>query len=87
MRQSLLFLALFVLCAGCGDIAARQHKAEQARRQQVQKDLKELGERMHNEQSGESATDSTATDAAKSPSDSPPRNHARPSDRDSDTLP
>lgn len=65
MRRALLCISLVVLVAGCGDLAARQQRAEVARRQQVETDLKELGERMHNEQSDESATDSTATVEAK----------------------
>lgn len=54
MRRLLLCIVLSVLCVGCYDVPARQQRAEEARRQQTQKELKELGEKMHNEQSGES---------------------------------
>lgn len=60
MRRLLLCTVLLTLCAGCFDVAAHQQRKEDARRQQVRQDLKDLGEKMHNEQNGESATDSTA---------------------------
>jgi hypothetical protein len=65
MRRVLLCMCLLLLCAGCFDVAARQQRKEDAQRQQVQQDLKDLGEKLHNEQSGESAADSTATVDAK----------------------
>ena len=74
MRKSLIFTSLFVLGAGCDGTAARQHQAEQARRQQTVSDLREFGEAMHNDQGHESTTDSTATDAPENTSDSPTKN-------------
>jgi hypothetical protein len=59
MKRPLLCLACFVLAAGCFDTAARQQQAENARRQQVESDLKELGEQMHKEQDGTSQAGST----------------------------
>jgi len=74
MQKSLILTSLFVLCVGCNDIAGRQHQAEKARRQQTVNDLRELGQEMHNNQSSESAADSTATDASENTSDSPQNN-------------
>ena len=62
MRRQSNCLLLLVLCFGCND-AAQQHQAEQAQRDAVAKNLKQIGQAMHASQTTDSALDSVATDA------------------------
>ena len=75
MRKALLisltFTSAFMLCVGCNN-AARDHQAEQARREQVVKELKAIGKGMHEKQASESTTDSEVTNVPEKASDSPP---------------
>lgn len=57
MYKSSVLTSLLVLCVGCSDPAARQQRAEEARTQQTKDDLRELGQKMHNNPSNESADD------------------------------
>lgn len=61
MLKTMLLLCALSLCAGCSDQAARQHQADQDRRQQTADDLRTLGERMHNQQTDD-AQQADATD-------------------------
>jgi len=68
---SLTITSSILLCVGC-DTAARNHQAEQARREQVVNDLKAYGKAMHNKQGSASTTDSIKTNAPEKASDAPP---------------
>ncbi len=70
LAKGLLFFALF--CVGCGDINARQQRAEEARRQKTVNDLRAHGEAMHNTPSDTSAAKAEAADAPESTPDSSP---------------
>lgn len=74
MRLPLILTAVFVLCVGCTDVAGRQQRAEEARKQQTVDDLRKLGESMHNNQPGDPAAGSAATDAAARDPNSPQNN-------------
>jgi hypothetical protein len=74
MRYSLILASLVsVLCLGC-DIAARQQRGEDARRLKTEKELRELGEKLHNNQNAAPASDSVSAEVSKenpaSPADS-----------------
>jgi hypothetical protein len=70
LAKGLLFFALF--CVGCGDITARQQRAEQARRQKTLNELRALGEKLHNTPSNTSDAKAEPTVAPKSTPDSSP---------------
>jgi hypothetical protein len=70
LAKGLLFFTLS--CVGCGDITARQQRAEQARRQKTLNELRDLGERLHNTPSDTSAAKAEPTVAPESTPDSSP---------------
>jgi len=78
MRQSLIFTFIFALCVGCGDINVRQQQAEDARNKQTENDLRELGQKMHNNPASELATSSAKTDTSEDTSDSSPQSAEAP---------
>jgi len=62
MHNYSIILLLFTLCLGCNDLAVQQHQAEQARRSQTVKDLKQLGKKMHAGQTADLASDPVAAE-------------------------
>lgn len=73
MHNLLMIASLLLLGTGC-DLAARQQAREEARREQVAKELKAIGESMH-QRSGDAP--SVETPAPAEPrSDSPPSSDA-----------
>ncbi|HCS53396.1 MAG TPA: hypothetical protein DIW81_17690 [Planctomycetaceae bacterium] len=67
MHKTLILTSLFLLGMGCDDINVRQQKAEQDRRDQQVKDLKEMGLEMHKK--NEVTPESTSNEAPESTSD------------------
>jgi len=78
MRQSLIFTFLFALCVGCGDTHVRQQQAEEARNKRIENELRELGQKMHNDPASELATSSAKTDTSEDSSDSSPQSADAP---------
>lgn len=60
MRNLLMITIICLFSLGCNDLAGRQQKAEQARREQTVEDLRKIGEEMHHQQVGESPPDLNA---------------------------
>ncbi len=69
MKSFLTILSLVLLCGGC-DLAARQQAREDARRAEIQKELKAMGEALHRKPDGAPAGDPPA--AAEPKNDSAP---------------